>query len=248
MYLSKTCQSQKACELGETMIIHPPFIWLPLLGGIATGRTSFRKSHPPSRDRVRKSVGRDVRGILRINAGGTSLRKSEEDGSTSRLARRTENDPIITACLHNDTPFKSERKRERATPKTNQTGRDGIRGPPGATTDGFTLVHIKREDRRREPRCKLRHHLVYIQRTENHPGQGGGGAAALTLCYDKYIFLFVLLIRYPAPTNQGTCHRPARTIDGENNAREPQALFANNVMMSVLFARCYKNIGALVNV
>lgn len=121
------------------MIIRPPFIWLLLPRGIAIGRTSLRKSHP--RDRVR---------ILRINAGGTSLRKGEEDGSTSGLARRTENDPIITVCLHNDTPFKSgesERKRERATPKTNQTGRDGIRGPPGATTDGFTLVHIERDRR-----------------------------------------------------------------------------------------------------
>lgn len=124
------------------MIIRPRFIWLLLPRGIAIGRTSLRKSHP--RDRVR---------ILRMNAGGTSLRKGEEDGSTSGLARRTENDPIITVCLHNDTPFKSgesERKRERATPKTNQTGRDGIRGPPGATTDGFTLVHIERPSRRRD--------------------------------------------------------------------------------------------------
>jgi len=180
LYLSKTCQSQKACELGETMIIHPPFIWLPLLGGIATGRTSFRKSHPPSRDRVRKSVGRDVRGILRINAGGTSLWKGEEDGSTSRLARRTENDPIITACLHNDTPFKSEskseRKRERATPKTNQTGRDGIRGPPGATTDGFTLVHIKRPSARTEVQIAPPSGL---HPANGKPPRSGGEAAQL---------------------------------------------------------------------
>lgn len=81
------------------------------------------------------------------------------------------------------------------------------------------------------------------------PRSGEGGAAALTLCYDKYIFLFVLLIRYLTPTNQGTCHRPARTIDRENSAREPQALFANaNVMMSILYARCYKNIRALVRI
>lgn len=197
-----------------------------------------QKSSTASRDRVRKSVGRDVRGILRINAGGTSPRKGEEDESTSGLAQRTENDPIITACLHNDTPFKSdesERKREKELPQkpTKQAAMasEDPRGQPPTVSRSYTS-----RDRRREPRCKLRHHLVYIQRTENHPGQGGGGAAALTLCYDKYIFLFVLLIRYLTSTNQGTCHRPARTIDGENSAREPQALFANNVM-SILFVR-----------
>lgn len=168
--------------------------------------------------------------ILRVSAGETSFppppaREGERDGPTPRLARQTESDPIIAACLHNDTPFRSGREdwreggRERA-PKINQTGRDGIRGPPGATADGFTPVHRPSAEVQIAPPSGL------------HPANGkpprrpeGGGAAALTLCYDKYIFLFVLLIRPRAgDTRPGACHRPAPWIDGERTAG---VLFAN---------------------
>ena len=97
----------------------------------------------------------------------------------------------------------SVRERERElSPKTNQTGHDGIRRPPGATTDGFTPVHTR--DRRwgRGANCATIWFTSSERKTTPVARGGGGGAAALTLCYDKYIFLFVLLIwpywRYPS--------------------------------------------------
>lgn len=113
-----------------------------------------------------------------------------------------------------------EEERRRVTPKTNQTGRDGIRGPPGATTDGFTPVHTGETVGEFEVQIASPSGL-HPRNGKPPQWSGGGGAAALTLCYDKYIFLFVLLIRPLADdTNPAACHRSAHARLMEETARE----------------------------
>jgi hypothetical protein len=150
----------------------------------------------------RKSVGcaRILRGSVRTKRGpGQGRRIYAESGATDRERFHYSG---VFAQRH---PL----RKRRATPKTNQTGRGGMRGPPGeATTDGFTPVHTrdaKAEVQIAPPSGLHRANGKPPQRSE------GGDAAALTLCYDKYIFLFGLLIRarrYPPPGTppRVTCH------------------------------------------
>lgn len=119
--------------------------------GAAIGRSSFRKSHPP-RNRVWKSVGRGYcvsARAKRAPAKGRERRTYVEVGATDRERSHYSG---MFAQRH---PFRSgrERGRESYPPKNQPTGRDGIRGPPGATTDGFTPVHTRDCRRGRGANC-----------------------------------------------------------------------------------------------
>jgi len=116
----------------------------------------------------------------------------------SRLARQTENDPIIAACLHNDTPFRNvsekDRTRERDSYPQKPTKQAAMasgdpRGQPPTVSRPYTWETVDEAEVQIAPPSGL-------HPANGKPPQwsGGGGAAALTLCYDKYIFLFVLLI------------------------------------------------------
>lgn len=96
-------------------------VCLPLLPVPSRDRRirTLCKSHPSQgvtarRDGMRKSIRtRHAREYCVSTRGETralAALEVEEDGSTSRSTRQTENDPIITPCLHNDTPFGSYRR------------------------------------------------------------------------------------------------------------------------------------------
>lgn len=125
----------------------------------------------------------------------------EEDGSTSRSTRQTENDPIITPCLHNDTPFGSyrrereggrEREREEAAERERYPKNQPNRPRWHPKTPGGN--HHRRFHARRRSRganCATIWFTSNERKTTPLAGSGtgrterrrkGGGAAALTLC------------------------------------------------------------------
>lgn len=152
--------------------------------GVAIGRSSFRKSHPSHRAIGCRNLLGATYADIAYQRGRNELPKGRERWIYAEIGAADRERSHYSGMFAQRHPLQKrqarremdrERKRDSYPPKTNQTGRDGIRRPPGATTDGFTPVHTRDRPSAR-PRCKLRHHLVYIQRTENHPN---GQAAQL---------------------------------------------------------------------
>jgi len=182
---------------------HPP---RPLLRLFALRLSSSRKSHLPRGDvggRCGNLLGaRILRGSTRTKrAPGQGRRIHAETGASERERFHYSG---VFAQRH---PL----RKRRATPKTNQTGRGGMRGPPGGNRRWF---HARTHERRSAevqiapPSGLHRANGKPPQRSE------GGDAAALTLCYDKYIFLFGLLIRARRYRPRERASRVIRTIDG----------------------------------
>jgi len=182
---------------------HPP---RPPLRLFALRLSSSRKSHLPRGDvggRCGNLLGaRILRGSTRTKrAPGQGRRIHAETGASERERFHYSG---VFAQRH---PL----RKRRATPKTNQTGRDGMRGPPGGNRRWF---HARTHERRSAevqiapPSGLHRANGKPPQRSE------GGDAAALTLCYDKYIFLFGLLIRARRYRPRERASRVIRTIDG----------------------------------
>lgn len=202
-------------------------LFVPFLICRRNGRVLVSQTHPPKMgcedpSPVKRgycvSTAREM-----IPRRGTKMKVCGREGRRTRGRKR----PLPPCVCAATPPVRNNTQPElTATPKTDRAGpRCHPEALGGDHSQFYPCVSMAR--------CKLHHHLVSIQRGEpTHWPRAA--AAALTFRYDKYIFLFVLLIRSRGspvcPARVGTY---ARHVPGGNRATSVRLLVASTIIPTI---------------